>query len=84
MKVSIEVPNEAVTGALDIACVDYWQDERFPEGPPYPTKAQLKAGLPLMAKGNPHQFSLLINQNYDAWTGDVLYQYSLLGEEIYG
>lgn len=45
---------------------------------------RIKEGLELMAKKNPYQFGLLLNDEGDAVTGDVLLQYCLFGIEVFG
>lgn len=48
------------------------------------TFADIQKGLELMAEGNAYQFGLLTSENDDAITHDVLWQFIILGEEIYG
>jgi len=46
--------------------------------------AGIERGFQLMADNHPHQFGLIMQDNYDAWTGDLLIQLALFGKEIFG
>lgn len=48
------------------------------------TRKSIERGLAIMQSKNPYQFGLLISENGDATTHDVLLQFALFGEEIYG
>lgn len=48
------------------------------------TLGAIEKGLTLMAKKSPEVFGELVGENYDDNTGDVLIQYALFGELIYG
>lgn len=48
------------------------------------TYGDIAEGLAKMAVGNPYQFGLLLADDGDATTADVLMQFVILGEEIYG
>ncbi len=47
-------------------------------------KGALEKGLKLLAEKCPHQFDNLVKENDDAITSDLLMQYTILGEEVYG
>jgi hypothetical protein len=46
--------------------------------------AAIERGLAVMARVNPYQFGLFMNESGDAITGDVFVQCCLFGEEKYG
>lgn len=48
------------------------------------TWTDIEKGLQLMAEHNQYQFTQLIEQNDDAITHDVVWQFIILGEEVYG
>lgn len=48
------------------------------------TKAKIKKAIKLMSKKSPNHFASIMDENFDANTGDVLLQYAVNGEILYG
>jgi hypothetical protein len=66
--------------------IEVWEWDESNEGAIRHTVTQndLLNGLRLMAQQNPYQFGLMMSGDGDAITGDVLFQFVVLGEEVYG
>lgn len=95
MKLTIEVPDEHINGALAAPHSRYWADSAQWD----PTKRSgkngqhapielnshaLKTALCLMATVCPRHFSRLMAGEYDGVTGDILLQLMAFGELRYG
>ncbi len=73
------------TGGRAIACFDGPEDEEGTFGSEKTVAlADLHQGLRLMSEKSPKHFADLVNENDDADTHDILMQYVILGEIVYG
>lgn len=98
MKLTIEVPDRHINGALAAPHSRYWCSQvkidggigwAVDSGDEKPKKIRLtltrvRIGLLAMQKHNPSQFAALCSGDYDGVTGDVLLQFMCFGQEKYG
>lgn len=98
MKITVEVPDENIHGALEAPHSRYWAmearwDPKTCTGfvvdgltsERYKLDSwALRAALETMAVKRPAEFLSLVNASYDGLTGDVLLQFMAFGELVYG
>jgi hypothetical protein len=99
MKITIEVPDEHINGALAAPRARCWASaaswdpeakqghvvDSLDDGTIYEIdEGSLRAGLIQMASKDPDVFARVLSGSYDAVTGDALLQFMAFGELRYG
>lgn len=74
---------EMVVDGVDVLDIDEVDDDGDIEYTYELNRQNIQQGLQLMAQHYPEHLGNLLDEQYDAYTGDLLLQLSLLGEERY-